>query len=103
MDNAAFLILNLEITTQVLQRFTTTEEDLAALHARPDTWVSLAVLKVVDDEDLVAEHLQEALQFPQICVRTGCCAPRPVGRQHLQDSLDGSQAPVQRQEPCKRC
>ena len=40
-----------------------TEEDLAALQARPDTWVSLAVLKVVDDEDLVAEHLEEALQF----------------------------------------
>ena len=63
MDKATFLILYLEITPQILQRFNTTEEDLAALQARPDTWVSLAVLKVVDDEDLVAEHLEEALQF----------------------------------------
>jgi hypothetical protein len=63
MKRAVSLILNLEITPQVLERFGMKEEDLAAMDARPKTWVDLAVLQVVGEQDLVAERLQESLEF----------------------------------------
>ena len=60
MQKAVGLILNLEITPQVLQRFNMGEDHIDG------TWVHLAVLEVVGDRDLVAESLQEALEFHRI-------------------------------------
>ena len=60
MQKAAGLILDLEITSRVLEMFQVTEADLGRLEARPKTWVELAVLQVVGDEHLVGEHLPEA-------------------------------------------
>ena len=63
MSKAVFLILNLEIEPLVLERFRKSDEDLAAMDVRPTTWVELAVLQVVGDQDLAAERLPEALDF----------------------------------------
>ena len=63
VQKASSLILDLEITDKVLERFKMTEVDLAGMHARPRTWVELAVLQVVGEEDLIGEKLQEALDF----------------------------------------
>ena len=63
LQNAVNLILSLEISPEVLERMKTTEEDLVDMDARPKTWVDLAVLQVVGDQDLVAERMQEALEF----------------------------------------
>ena len=63
MQKAVTFILSLEITPKVIERFKMNEEDLDALIARPKTWVDLAVLQVVGDENLVAERLQETLDF----------------------------------------
>ena len=63
MQKAVNLILSLEITAQVLERFKMSEPDLGGMDARPKTWVDLAVLQVVGDPDLAAEHLPEALEF----------------------------------------
>jgi hypothetical protein len=63
MQKAVHLILSLEITTQVLERFKLNEADLEGMDARPNTWVDLAVLQVVGDPDRVAEHLPEALRY----------------------------------------
>ena len=54
MDKAVALILDLEITPKVLERFRKTEGDLAAMTPRPNTWVHLAILQVVGEEDLKA-------------------------------------------------
>ena len=43
------LILSLEITTQLLERFKLSEPDLEGMDARPKTWVDLALLQVVGD------------------------------------------------------
>ena len=56
-------IMDLEISEKVLERFSTTEEDLVAMDPRPKTWVELAVYHVVQERDLVAERLPEALEF----------------------------------------
>ena len=40
-----------------------TEEALAALEVRPKTWVDLAVLQVVGEQDLVPDRLPEAIEF----------------------------------------
>ena len=48
---------------RVLQRFGMTEEALVDLEVRPKTWVDLAVLQVVGEQDLVAERLQEPMDF----------------------------------------
>ena len=63
MEKAVALILNLDITPKVLERFQLTEDDLAAMTARPKTWVDLAILQVVGEEDLVAGYLPESLDF----------------------------------------
>ena len=57
------IFFNLSLTPKVLKRFQTTLEALEAMVAPPRTWVKLAVLQVVGEEDLVAEHLQPALDF----------------------------------------
>ena len=61
MQNATSLILSLDISDRVLERFHLKEDDLAAMAARPKTWVDLAILQVVGEQDLVAEYLPEAL------------------------------------------
>ena len=63
MQTGVSLILSHEITAKVLERFQLTAENLAAMTARPKTWVSLAILQVVGEEDLVADHLPESLDF----------------------------------------
>jgi hypothetical protein len=63
MQMAVSLILSLEITPLILERFKMREEDLVAMDAKPKTWVELAVLQVVGDLDDVAERLPEALDF----------------------------------------
>ena len=63
MQKAVSETLNLEITPQILQRFGFSEEALVAMEAKPRTWVELAVLQVVGEQNLVAERLQEALDF----------------------------------------
>ena len=60
MSRAATEILGLSITAYVLERFGLSEEALAAMGERPSTWVHLAVLEVVGEEDLVAERLPDA-------------------------------------------
>ena len=66
MKKAVDLILDLEITPQVLERFHKTEADLAAMAVRPTTWVHLAILQVVGEEDLVADRLVESLDFHRL-------------------------------------
>ena len=63
MQRAVSEILTLEITPQVLQRLRWSEEAFAALEERPKTWVELAVLEVVGEQNLVPERLLEALDF----------------------------------------
>ena len=63
MQRAVSLILSLEITPKVMERFHMKEEHLAAMDARPKTWVDLAILQVVGEQDLVAERLHESLEF----------------------------------------
>ena len=63
MQKAVSEIMNLEITPQILQRFGFSEEALVAMEAESRTWVELAVLQVVGEQNLVAERLQEALDF----------------------------------------
>ena len=61
LQKSVSLILSLEITPRVLNNFKMNEEDLAG--DRPKTWVELAVLQVVGEQDLVGERMQEALEF----------------------------------------
>ena len=63
MHKAVSIIGGLDVTPHVLERFQMKDEDLAAMEARPLTWVSLAILQVVQEQDLVAEHLPESLDF----------------------------------------
>ena len=63
MQRAVAEIPNLELTPLILQRFGWNEQAIHALEERPKTWVHLAVLQVVGEEDLVAERLQAALDF----------------------------------------
>ena len=64
MHKAVSIILNLEITPEVLKRFGTCEENLRDLRElEPKTWVDLAVLQVVGEEDLVGGRLREAFDF----------------------------------------
>ena len=56
-------IVDLTVTHVVLERFGKHEENLHKMRERPRTWVHLAVLEVVDDENLVSEWIQEALTF----------------------------------------
>ena len=63
LQEAVAVILSLDITAGVLEGFNMTQEDLERMDPRPKTWVELAVLGVVGDEDLVAEKMQEALEF----------------------------------------
>ena len=63
LQKAVSEILDLDITPKVLKRFSSNEEALGAMETRPRTWVALAVLQVVGEEDLVSEWLQQALGF----------------------------------------
>ena len=63
MQRAVAMILSLEITPKVLERFLLTEADLETLAARPTTWVYLAVWQAVGEEGLVAERMVESLDF----------------------------------------
>ena len=60
---AAAEILNLDISPLVLKRFGLTERAFEDLAEKPKTWVELAVLQVVGEQDLVAERLVTALAF----------------------------------------
>jgi hypothetical protein len=66
MQRAVADILNLELTPLILQRFGWNEQAIQALdekHNSSTTWVHLAVIQVVGEEDLVAERLPVALDF----------------------------------------
>ena len=63
LDQASFLILDLEITPEVVRRLGMTMDNVEAMDPQPKTWVDLAVLRVVGQSDLVSEHLQTALDF----------------------------------------
>jgi hypothetical protein len=63
MQKAVAEILDLAITPQTLKRFGFSVEALEDMEARPKTWVELAVLQVVGEQDLVADRLQQALDF----------------------------------------
>ncbi len=63
MQKGVSEILNLEITPQILQRFGVSAEALQAMEHRPRTWVELAMLQVVGEQNLVLEKLEEALNF----------------------------------------
>ena len=63
MKKAAGLIVDLGVSDKVLERFHLKEEDLTAMAARPKSWVDLAILQVVGEEDLVAGYRPEALGF----------------------------------------
>ena len=56
-------IVDLTLKPVVLERFGRHEEGLQELREIPRTWVHLAVLEVVGDENIVSEWLQEALTF----------------------------------------
>ena len=66
MEKAVSLILSLEIEQHVLMRLRMKEEDLAALHTRPRTWVELVLLQVLGDEELIAERLPQNLDFHRL-------------------------------------
>ena len=63
LQKASTLILDLEITPEVLERFGLNRDEVEAMDPKPKTWVDLAVLQVVGQSDLVAERLQGALDF----------------------------------------
>ena len=63
LQRASSTILDLDITPNVLVRFSTSAEELRAMHNVPRTWVELAVHSVLGDADLVADRLGEALEF----------------------------------------
>ena len=98
MQKAVVEILNLELTPLILERFGWNEEALQALDERPKTWVHLAVLQVVGEEDLVAERLQMALEFHR-SVSDQAAAHLNRVRQHLQNTRVSCQAPLHRQGP----
>jgi hypothetical protein len=60
---AVEILVDLSLTPKALERFQTTPEALEGMVDPPKTWVELAVLEVVGEEDLVAEHLKPALDF----------------------------------------
>ena len=78
MQKAVALILSLEITPQVLERFHIKEEAWAALPARPTTWVELAILQTVGEEGLVAEYLDEGLDFHRKVADQAAFPPEPA-------------------------
>ena len=57
------LILSLEITPLVLEKFKMSESDLDDLEPKPRTWVELAVFQTVGGMDEVPDYLAEALEF----------------------------------------
>jgi hypothetical protein len=61
LGRAASIILDLEITPEVLKKFGTTEYELRTLE--PRTWVELVVLEVMGVPDLVADRVRDALDF----------------------------------------
>ena len=61
MKQAVSIILDLEVTPEVLQRLEVDDTVLEDMQAK--TWVGLAVLQVVGEAELVAEHLPDALAF----------------------------------------
>ena len=63
MEKASTLILDLAITPEVLERLGIGRDEVEAMDPQPKTWVDLAVLRIVGEWDLVAEHLQRALDF----------------------------------------
>ena len=67
LNRAQDIIMNLGIDSYTLARFRTSADDLEAMGPdRPQTWVALAVLEVVGQADLVAEYLDEALNFCRV-------------------------------------
>ena len=61
VQKAVSLILDLECTPRTLEKFNMTVETFQAMDEQPKTWVELAVLEVVGEQDLVADKLKEAL------------------------------------------
>ena len=61
LQRAVSIILDLEITPEVLKKFGTTEYELRTLE--PRTWVELVVLEVMGVPDLVADRVRDALDF----------------------------------------
>ena len=76
---AAAEILNLDISPLVFQRFGLPERAYEDLEERPKTWVELAVLQVVGEQDLVAERLVPALAFHRP-VSDHAAAHQPLAR-----------------------
>ena len=63
LAKASRILLDLELTPEVLLRFNSSPTQLLAMARPPKTWVELAVLQVVGEQDLVDERLREALDF----------------------------------------
>ena len=63
LERGCATILDLEITPEVLNRLSTSAEEVSEIDPPPRTWVELVVLRVVDDRALVEEHLAQALDF----------------------------------------
>ena len=63
IGKATSVILDFKISPAFLLRFDITLDDFQATDPQPKTWVELAVLKVVGEQDLVDEPLRDALDF----------------------------------------
>jgi hypothetical protein len=63
MEEATEIILELKITPEVLKRFGTTEQEVMTMNPQPTSWVEIALRSVLGEQDLVAGHLKDALDF----------------------------------------
>ena len=69
MANAIENIVDLGLNAKVLERFNVTQDDLAAMEEEPKTWVELAVLQIVGDDDLLRSYLPDALDVHRLASR----------------------------------
>ena len=63
MTKATSLILDLEVTPRALEALGMTQEHYQGLDPQPKTWVELLLLQMLGEQQLVADRLQEALDF----------------------------------------
>ena len=96
LEEAKEHIFDLALTTEVLQRFKLKPEGLESMANPPRTWVEMAVMHVVGqgEEALVAMRLQSAFDFHRK-YRQRLFTLSPSRREHIQNSVDGSKAPLQ--------
>ena len=95
LAKASSTILALEISQEVLERFSYSAEEVEAMDPRPETWVEFAVLSVVGEQSLVPERLRGALDFHRR-VTDAASAHLSLLADNIQKSLAGSQAVVSR-------